>query len=149
MEATHRTSDIVTALGIDRGRFREWIDGGFIEPTVPSPGQGAAALFTVDDAKAIKLFDILVSDGLDRAAAADVLRWLSERECVEFLGIARSKEQPGPEIFAIGPDTNSLSLRNIPFASDCAEIPMEGWDSLRLINLSKIFADVVTALANL
>lgn len=64
------TFDVERILNIRRGRFKEWIDMGYIEPadiTVTSVGK--KSLFNRQDLYIIKLFDRLLSDGFSREAA--------------------------------------------------------------------------------
>lgn len=64
------TFDVERILKIRRGRFKEWIDMGYIEPadiTVTSVGK--KSLFNRQDLYIIKLFDRLLSDGFSREAA--------------------------------------------------------------------------------
>ena len=64
------TSSITKNLGIPFGRLREWIVNGYIKPSLPSPGQGRAAEFTIEDVYKIKAFQHMIDAGLTRDMAA-------------------------------------------------------------------------------
>jgi len=61
------------ALGINSDRARQWVNKGYIGPSVPAEGQGKAALFSVDNIVEASVFKALVDFGMARDAAAMVL----------------------------------------------------------------------------
>ena len=65
------TFHISKKLGIKYGRLREWIDRGFIKPSIQKAGgQGSKSLFDRVDVYLIKLFSYLVERGFSRKEAA-------------------------------------------------------------------------------
>ena len=73
---TYTTSQITKILDIPFGRLREWIVKGYIEPTIPSPGQGRPAEFSLDYLYNIEAFRRMIDGGLSRETAADYLHSL-------------------------------------------------------------------------
>lgn len=66
------TFQISKNLGIAYGRLREWIDRGFIKPSIQkAEGQGSKSLFDRTDVYAIKLFSYLMERGFSRKEAAN------------------------------------------------------------------------------
>jgi hypothetical protein len=78
------TLEIGKALGIQRERLRDWMNRGFIKPTVSATGQGSKAGFTLSDVYGVAFFGRLVASGLSREVAASYVQ--------EFL--KREKDQP-------------------------------------------------------
>jgi hypothetical protein len=74
------TLDIGKALHIPRERLRDWMNRGFIKPTVIAAGQGSRAGFTLSDVYGIAFFRTLVESGFSREVAADYVRLFLERE---------------------------------------------------------------------
>ncbi|MBC8466720.1 MAG: MerR family transcriptional regulator [Deltaproteobacteria bacterium] len=66
MRTDFSTLDIVKALGIPRERLREWMNRGFVKPTIDAKGQGTKATFTVEDIYLVALFRHLVDKGIKR-----------------------------------------------------------------------------------
>jgi DNA-binding transcriptional MerR regulator len=82
------TLDIVKAFKIPRERLREWVNRGFVHPTIPSKGLGTKAIFSRSDIYLIILFQRLLSLGLKRAEAAQFLHFfkdLSNVSTIEYL----------------------------------------------------------------
>ena len=72
------TSQILKALNINRNTFQDWLDRGLVFPSVQkSSKQGEANLFSIEDVYRIELFRRLLSLGLTRSLARDVLRELT------------------------------------------------------------------------
>ena len=68
------TLDIVKALKIPRERLRDWMNQGFVKPTIPAEGQGTKAVFTRTDVYLLALFRHLVNSGFKRDMAAFILK---------------------------------------------------------------------------
>lgn len=65
------TFEIAKALDLKYGRLREWIDRGYIRPSIhKARRQGEKSLFSLADAYAIKLFVYLLARGFARQDAA-------------------------------------------------------------------------------
>ena len=76
MKAEFSTLDIVKALEIPRERLRNWMDKGFVVPSIPSERQGSAAVFDLRDVYAIELFRRLIERA--RFARGEAARFTSE-----------------------------------------------------------------------
>lgn len=71
MKKSFTTFDISKALGIPIDRLRQWIDLGFVNPSIQSArGRGTKALFSRRDLYTICLFRDLVDRGFRREPAA-------------------------------------------------------------------------------
>jgi hypothetical protein len=71
---TYSTLEIVSELGIPRERLRDWMNRGFITPSIPANGQGTKAVFTLSDVCDIAVFKFLVDKGLDRNVASKLIK---------------------------------------------------------------------------
>jgi hypothetical protein len=90
MKTEFSTLDIVRRLGIPRGRLREWINEGFIEPSIQkSKGHGSKSLFSRLDVYAIVYYKHLIEKlHLPRSEAAKVINvWLND------IGLLRDLEE--------------------------------------------------------
>jgi len=74
MREKFSTLDIVKALGIPRERLRDWMNNGFVIPTISSQGQGTKAVFTRNDVYLAALFVDLLKKGFKRYNASDLVR---------------------------------------------------------------------------
>jgi hypothetical protein len=74
MKTEFSTLDIGKALKIPRERLREWIDRGFVLPSVSASGQGTKAIFTLRDVYSIALFECLIDYGFNRATASGLMK---------------------------------------------------------------------------
>jgi len=72
------TLDIVKAFNIPRERLREWMNRGFVKPTVPSRGVGTRALFNRSDIYLIVLFQRLLGLGLKRTDASRFIHFFKD-----------------------------------------------------------------------
>jgi hypothetical protein len=59
---TFTTFDIIKALGIPRERLQDWMNRGFVKPSIPATGKGTKAFFTLLDVYALALFQHLVEE---------------------------------------------------------------------------------------
>jgi hypothetical protein len=75
MEKEFSTFDIMKLLVIKRERLREWMNQGFITPTIPADGIGSKAIFSILDIYKIAVFKILVDAGMNRRKAST---WVKE-----------------------------------------------------------------------
>ncbi len=73
MREKFSTLDIVKALSIPRERLRDWINNGFIIPTISSQGQGTKAVFTRNDVYLVALFMDFLSKGFKRYNASSLI----------------------------------------------------------------------------
>jgi hypothetical protein len=74
MKEKYSTLDIVKALSIPRERLRDWMNNGFVIPTISSQGQGTKAVFTRNDVYLAALFVDLLKKGFKRYNASDLIR---------------------------------------------------------------------------
>ena len=72
--AKYTTLDIVKVTGTPMERLRDWLNRGYIEPTLPSLGQGRKALFSDVDIYGIELFQKLITRGFSRQAASGLIK---------------------------------------------------------------------------
>jgi len=72
------TLDIVKALSVHRERLRDWMNNGFVVPTIRSEGQGTKAVFTREDIYLVALFVDFLKKGFKRDRASDLIRKASE-----------------------------------------------------------------------
>jgi hypothetical protein len=75
MEKEFSTFDVIKLLGVKRERLREWMNQGFIMPTIPASGIGSKAIFSILDIYKIAVFKILVDAGMNRRKASI---WIKE-----------------------------------------------------------------------
>ena len=73
MKELFSTFDIEKRLGIERTALQEWINKGFIKPTIAAKGKGTKALFNKDDSSLLLGFCWLVRMGFKRSFAADII----------------------------------------------------------------------------
>lgn len=72
IEPVYSTIDISKAFGMPRERLCDWVNSGFIKPSLPSTGRGTIAIFTAKDAYRVFLFSKLVDAGLKRETAGPI-----------------------------------------------------------------------------
>ena len=71
-EQTYTTFDIQKKLNIKIDRLKDWMNRGFIEPSVQkATGQGSKNLFSLYDLYLLMLFKYLIERGFSRKDAAD------------------------------------------------------------------------------
>jgi hypothetical protein len=69
------TSDI-TRLGVKRERLKDWLERGFIEPSIQkADGQGTKNYFSILDLYAIMLFETLTRHGFSRFDTGLRIKW--------------------------------------------------------------------------
>ncbi len=69
-EKTYSSFEIMRALDIQKEKFRDWVNSGFVRASIPSPGRGQAARYTLEDIYSLALFIELLTHGFPRAMAA-------------------------------------------------------------------------------
>jgi hypothetical protein len=167
--STHRdeftTFDIIKALGIPRERLQDWINRGFIKPTIPAEGKGTKAIFTRDDIYRIELFQKLIGMGLNRKTASCVqrVRWLfrplknTSTDCLRMIIKFFTKEGklvPEFEPYIASENTRmSLKTGQLFKLGDGADLDWqrecEEWESIIIINLDRIIQKVDMLLSGL
>ena len=79
------TWDVMRLLDLKRGRLREWIERGYVRPSVEqADGVGTKNVFSRLDVISIGAFDLLLGSGLNRHAAANVVKLLSDQVQAEL-----------------------------------------------------------------
>jgi len=152
MEKTYFTSDIVKGLEIAKERLREWIILNYVKASIPSPGPGQAAEFTLWDVYQIQAFRVMIEGGLSRETASTFLGAMRDNEDLpkdEVLIFRRSGDHLSV-MSAVEGSEWVLDLRN-GFAGLVAFYPSfqkgfpktpKDWDDLYVINFGKIRRDV-------
>ncbi len=149
MQNDFSTIDIQRALKIPRERFRQWIDMGFVKPSVPAAGAGTRASFKRTDVYCIAVFEYLIMRGFKRGIAARFVETLSRSvadisEC-NYLILRRESGKVG--FFG-----QVLRNAQIDFVqgtfykeSDTGKKPQNGtfrpsemWDDIFIVNFAKI-----------
>ncbi|MFC1512118.1 hypothetical protein ACFL5H_02870 [Candidatus Latescibacterota bacterium] len=68
---TYSTFDICKLFNIPKGRFREWVDQGFVKPSIDqAKGIGTKNIFSRWDLYGIAIFARALSSGIDRLTAS-------------------------------------------------------------------------------
>lgn len=122
-KTTFTTFEIVKKLRIERGCLREWIERGYIKPSIQTAsGVGTKNLFSRLDLYQIKFFQSLLSRGLSRAEAARCADMVSYSG-IKFIESCMSKKdskyynKPHPyPIFAIISHRTNDKGKNNPFS---------------------------------
>lgn len=124
-EKRYVTTDITRALDLPFQRFRDWVDRGLVKPSIPSPGQGVAAGFTLWDIYMVQAFLMMTRDGFTRDTAAELLHAIPDDQ-VGIKGDRLSFMRSGGEVSAyLLDDPMSAILRH-------------DYDDLYILNFRKI-----------
>lgn len=71
MQTEFTTFDICKIFGVKYGRLREWVDGGYLKPSIQEAnGQGTKNLFSFNDVVRIYVFVTARGYEISRAGAA-------------------------------------------------------------------------------
>jgi hypothetical protein len=131
----YSTIDIENRLGINRERLRVWTSSGYIEPSVPSPGQGLRAEFSREDVLKVCLFDELLRIGLKRAEAGGMVSKCKPKhfgnDYVMF--------------FVLGDDISIIPFGNIINVIEGVSDGRFEFSHLHVVNLKKIRGTVDSA----
>ena len=91
MDKTFSTFDIQRVLKMPRGRLKDWMEQGYIVPSIQkAEGVGTRNVFSKLDLYGIALFAHLLKIGLSRATAAYIIkRWIasSQKHPIEAIGL--------------------------------------------------------------
>jgi len=128
------TFDIVKALGIPRERLKDWMNNGFVKPTIPAEGQGTKAIFTRVDLYLTELFRDLLNKGFKRGIAADFIRKISDIFKLNEKGPGESAEWLAVIIFRYAQGDNQ------PVSANLIADPYKGsidtaWGQSGIVNL--------------
>ena len=61
-------------IGIKRPRLKEWIKLEYIKPSTPADGRGTKHIFDRDDVYTLFLFEELISQGIRRKLAGEIVK---------------------------------------------------------------------------
>lgn len=155
-EARYSTTDIVKALDIPIERLRDWLNRGYIKPTLPAHGHGTKAGFTQEDVYGVALFRKLVEKGFKRELAGEFTTKFSGIDSpfrfssfIMFKTVIENNEPvieagflAGPRPFTINIDINQVSHQELK--KDYFEV----WDDIYIVNFAKLAAETDMALAS-
>lgn len=140
-ERMYTSFQIMRTLKIERNEFQNWMKGGFIKATVPSPGRGRAAKFTLNDIYTIAFFIAFFGHGF------------SLRHCSELAArCIPTARRPAGDYFVLqrkfnGPWYSPEEI--ITTVKDLSTIKTDSWDTLLVINIKRIRDDVDKALSKM
>lgn len=151
MKNEFSTFDVIKALKIPRERLRQWMNLGFIKPTIAADGQGTKAIFTRQDAYRIELFQKLLEIGLQRKLAGQFIekydeprgnhRW-GESYLVIRLGARTNRDEDKYGTYFtkyIASDDQKIDLvKGFIDDEDIAADFDEQWDYIQIINLKRL-----------
>jgi excisionase family DNA binding protein len=93
----YSTTEVCEALGIKYGRFREWIDRGYITATRRAEGSGDRTLFSRRDVYLVALFNyLIVVEQFEREVAGAWVQGVKN-----YLNAARTWDQVSENAFLI------------------------------------------------
>lgn len=85
----YSTTEICKALDIKYGRFREWVDRGYVTPSQRAEGSGDRTFFSKYGVYLVALFKHLIEvEGFDRQVAGERVQGVKE-----YLDLARTWEE--------------------------------------------------------
>ena len=138
------TFDVLKILEIERERLREWMNRGFIIPTVSAEGQGTKAVFTILDIYKIAVFKKLLEAGINRKKASDLINTnpkinsLEEVRNMNFI-LVLDKENGGAWTSYFEPNPPAFQKEN-----DISED--SNWNIGILINFKKLRAEIESSI---
>lgn len=170
--AKYTTGHILRIFNMKMDKCRDWHNRGYIEPTVPSLGQGYKARYTIEDLYGIALFIKLTEKGYKRELAAEIVKStrtkgvgpFSAAEFVLYQTVRKDGELEVKPTYLSGGDyaihisPKKLSVKLVDEAkykkTDESEqtLPDEGneiWEDMFLINLIRLRQVVDTALGQM
>jgi len=143
VEQTFSTFDVLKILDIKRERLREWVNRGFIIPTVRAKGLGSKAVFSMVDIYKIAVFKKLVESGVQRRRAAEWVKSnprISNLEDIKDLNYIFLDDKGGKWISYSEPGPWNLGI----------EIEQDhDWDTVILVNFKKMKKQIAIALEHL
>jgi hypothetical protein len=158
----YTTTDAEKILGIKYGRFRQWFDDGYIEPSIKASGQGTRTILSREDLYLIKLFSYLVYRKLfNREDASERIKrvanykritksWSDPDSHVYIAFYYREKGHleengksfcPYVRIFS-AEEMNKKPLNAILFADHKSKIRKKDFDDAIIVNFGKIVDEV-------
>ncbi len=105
------TFQVSKGLGIKYGRLREWIDRGYVEPSIQkAAGAGTRSIFSLFDVYLVKLFDFLIDRGFSREDAATRIKALAEDFRGEFTLAPHDTQEFRVNFIALGREKDSIMV---------------------------------------
>lgn len=105
------TFNVEKILGIKRTCLQEWLNRGFIKPSIQKAfGKGSKALFSREDIYKIKLFEVLLTTGFKRDKAKDIIHTMESFWKIDYERI-KTGEKKG---------TDKCLWNNYLIISDCS-----------------------------
>lgn len=163
MKREFSTLDIVKALKIPRERLRDWMNRGFIKPVISAEGQGTKAVFDLEDAYSVALFQNFLDSGFSRTVAADYvthyivgaramppgddkIEYIIFKRCTNFgtMGLHTAYIEEGIHDYKINLATGDQAGYN-----ETMKDPDGTWHSIHIVNFGEIRENVKKALAKL
>jgi len=128
------TFDIAKILGIRRGTLQQWIDFGFVEPSVAkAKGRGTKNLFSAEDIFRIEIFRELYSAGFSQKLAGQTAKKIPLVMVGSGDGLAYIERKSGKKVLRFAVPKNE---------------PPNAFSVRTFINLAKIKMDVETSIRN-
>ena len=165
--AKYTTGHILRIFNMKMDKCRDWHRKGFIEPTVPSGGQGYKAGYTLDDLYGIALFIKLLDKGYKRELASQIVKSTKGSELLMFAEFVLyqtvkkdGKLEIKPTYLSGGDCTIHVTPQGItttltdegkyikPDGEEEAASEYETWEDMFIINLVSLRHTVDTALAD-
>jgi hypothetical protein len=147
------TFDIRENLGIKIDRLKDWMNRGFISPSIQkATGQGTKNLFSRWDLYSIKLFQYLIDRGFSRKDAAEsikdfiCLEWPIFNEALgtdhPYVGFVRTIDDKGKSKIVV----RDLSI-DIPLADYVGSSIGKGFCDILVVDFKRIRDEVNAAIA--
>lgn len=166
LKSEYTTRHILQVFKIKMEKCRDWHSKGFIEATVPSPGQGQKAEYTIEDLYGIALFIKLTEKGFKRNLAAEIVKstrakgqgLLSVAEFVLYQSIRKEGKLEVKPTYLSGGDyaihlsPKKIGIEAIGFDHSENNHPVEDneiWEDVFVINLIYLRHGVDKALAKM
>jgi hypothetical protein len=152
IEDLYSTLDIVKALGIRRERLRDWMNRGFVKPSLPAYGQGTIAIFTFADVLAVKLLDRLIEKGFKRELATEISDLVNQSNLGNVLNsiVLTSVIRDGkPELDVIYNNSGSSFKIEIDENGKISNSNNEEWEDIQIINMVNLYEEVKAELDKL
>ena len=85
-EREYTTPELLKAVDIKRSRFQQWLDYGYVDPSVKNASsQGDRHLFSLKDIYTVAVFKSLIEYGFSRkltGSMIDLIRVSIDKDCV-------------------------------------------------------------------
>ena len=147
---TFLAADVTEITGVKRTRLQQWIDLGFIKPSIQSAsGHGSRNLWSREDLSKIAIFKEIAESGLSRKIAADLIEKLasSGQEIISASSIwyVRNGDESNAAIFY--PDTDRFE-QNLGAVIDAMDFERGSFDNVYIINVERITNSIMFKIKN-